>query len=86
MKISKIRINKINSNGEEDKLRGICSFVIDDYICITGVKIMEGSKGLFVAMPSRKTTNGEYKDIVFPVTSEARETIQNAILKDLIKS
>lgn len=86
MKISKIRINKINSNGEEDKLRGICSFVIDDSICITGVKIMEGSKGLFVAMPSRKTTNGEYKDIVFPVTSEARETIQNAILKDLIKS
>lgn len=86
MKISEIRINKINSNGEEDKLRGICSFVIDDSICITGVKIMEGSKGLFVAMPSRRTPNGEYKDIVFPVTSEARETIQNTILKDLIKN
>jgi len=62
------------------KIRNMVSITLDDCLVITGIKVIEGAKGLFVSMPSSKNPKGEYKDICFPITSELREEINVAIL------
>ena len=62
-------------------MKAIASITIDAMMVIHDVKIIEGQNGLFVAMPSRKTQDGEYKDIVHPINSSAREFLQNFILE-----
>lgn len=78
MEITDIRIRKIDGTG---KMKAIVSVTFDDMFVIHDMKIIEGASGLFIAMPSRKTPSGEYKDIAHPINSETREMIQQIILK-----
>jgi len=78
LNITDVRIRKINIEG---KMKAIVSVTIDDAFVIHDVKVVEGQNGLFVAMPSRKTPEGEYRDIAHPITPSAREVIQTAVLQ-----
>ena len=78
MRIPDVRIRKIE---KEDKLKAVVSITIDEEFVIHDIKIIEGEKGMFIAMPSRKTAEGEYKDIAHPIKSSTRELIQNLILQ-----
>jgi len=78
MNITDIRIRKINHEG---KMKAVVSITFDDSFVVHDVKVVEGTNGLFVAMPSRKTPDGEYRDIAHPISTDAREVIQTAVLK-----
>ena len=78
MQITDVRIRKIEKEG---KMKAVVSITIDEEFVIHDIKIIEGEKGMFIAMPSRKTAEGEYKDIAHPITSSTRELIQNLILQ-----
>ena len=71
---------KIQSIRPEGTLRATATVNINDAFAIRGIKLMEGSKGLFVSMPSFKAANGEYKDICFPCTAEARKEFDQAVI------
>ncbi len=77
MNITDIRIRKIN---QDSKMKAIASVTFDNAFVVNDIKIIEGDRGLFIAMPSRKTQNGEFKDIAHPINAEAREFLQNIIL------
>ncbi len=77
MKITDIKVRKMAAEG---KMKAIVSVTLDNMLVIHDIKVIEGQEKMFVAMPSRKNAEGEYKDIVHPITSEMREYIQNAIL------
>ena len=79
MKISDIRIRLIDN--AENKTRAIASFTIEDCFIVHDVRVIEGVKGLFVAMPRRKTTAGDYKDIVHPADTATRNSIEAQILE-----
>lgn len=79
VQITDVRIRKINTEG---KMKAIVSVTFDDQFVVHDIKIIEGQNGLFIAMPSRKTPEGEFKDIAHPINSETRSMIQNAILKE----
>lgn len=83
MKISDIRIRLIKKEG--DKLKAVASMTIDECFVVHDIKIIEGSQGYFVAMPHRKTLDGEYKDICHPLNSETREEIRTLILQEFEK-
>lgn len=78
MKISDIRIRLVQK--EDSKLKGVASMTIDDCFVVHDIKIIEGQEGYFIAMPSRKASDGEYKDIVHPINTETREMIIAVIL------
>ena len=65
---------------KEGKMKAVVSITIDDEFVVHDIKVIEGDKGLFIAMPSRKATDGEYRDIAHPINSETRDRIQNIIL------
>ena len=77
MQITDIRIRKVDKDG---KMKAVVSITIDDAFVVHDIKIIEGEKGLFIAMPSRKASDGEYRDIAHPINSGTRETIQKMIL------
>ena len=77
MQITDVRIRKIEKEG---KMKAVVSITIDEEFVVHDIKIIEGEKGLFIAMPSRRGSEGEYKDIAHPIRSETREQIQNMIL------
>ncbi|MCR5099208.1 MAG: septation regulator SpoVG [Lachnospiraceae bacterium] len=77
MQITDIRIRKTEREG---KLKAVASITIDDEFVVHDIKIIDGDKGMFIAMPSRKTTDGEYKDIAHPIKSTTREEMQRLIL------
>lgn len=77
MEITDIRVRKIASDG---KMKAIVSVTLDNMLVIHDIKVIEGVEKMFVAMPSRKNAEGEYKDIVHPITSQLRENLQTAIL------
>ena len=79
MKITDVRIRRI---AKEGKMKAIVSITLDDEFVVHDIKVIEGEKGLFIAMPSRKTTTGEYKDIAHPINSQTREQIQEMILNE----
>ena len=79
MNITDIRVRKVNLEG---RMKAIVSVTFDDALVIHDVKVVEGDKGLFVAMPSKKMPDGEYKDIAHPISSDAREVIQSAVLRE----
>lgn len=66
-------------------IKGIASVTIDSCVVISEIKIVDGKNGLFIAFPNRKMPNGEYKDIAFPITKEARQQIVDAILAEYNK-
>ena len=78
MEITDIRIRKIDGTG---KMKAIVSVTFDDMFVIHDMKIIEGASGLFIAMPSRKTPSGEYKDIAHPINSATRNSIQSIVLE-----
>lgn len=79
MKITDVRVRKVSAN--EGKLRAVVSITMDDEFVVHDIKVIEGDKGLFIAMPSRKASDGVYRDIAHPISKTAREMIQNRILE-----
>ena len=79
MRISEVRIRKVEK--EDSKLKAVASVTFDDCFVVHDIKIIEGEKGLFIAMPSKKTTDGDYRDIAHPINSETRNLLQNMILE-----
>lgn len=77
MNITDIRMRKIDKEG---KMKAVASITIENEFVVHDIKVIEGEKGLFIAMPSRKASDGEYKDIAHPIRSEIRELLQNMIL------
>ena len=82
MTITDVRIRKIASDG---KMKAIVSVTFDNEFVVHDIKVIEGQNGLFIAMPSRKTPDGEFKDIAHPINTETREQIQKAILDEYEK-
>lgn len=78
MIITDVRVRKI---AKEGKMKAVVSITIDDEFVVHDIKVIEGEKGLFIAMPSRKASDGEYKDIAHPINSSTREKIQKIILE-----
>ena len=77
MKITDVRVRKITKEG---KMKAIVSITIDNEFVVHDIKVIEGEKGLFIAMPSKKATDGEYRDIAHPINSLTRDSIQTMIL------
>ena len=77
MNITDVRVRKITAEG---KMKAIVSITIDDVFVVHDIKVIDGEKGLFIAMPSKKATDGEYRDIAHPINSKTREDLQNLIL------
>ena len=77
MEITSVKVHKVDI--ENSRMRGIASVVIDDAIAIHDIRIIEGKENLFIAMPSRKTPAGEYKDIVHPINQEVRTMFEKTI-------
>lgn len=78
MQITDVRVRKVTKEG---KMRAVVSITIDDEFVVHDIKVIEGEKGLFIAMPSRKASDGEYRDIAHPINSDTRDMIQKLILK-----
>ena len=76
--ITDVKIRTVNA--ENSKLKAVASIIIDDCLAIHDIKIIDGNNGEFIAMPSRKTPNGEFKDITHPINSQTREVMREAIL------
>ena len=77
MEITDVRVRKVDKEG---KMKAVVSITIDNEFVIHDIKVIEGEKGLFIAMPSRKSSDGEYRDIAHPIHSETRSRIQELIL------
>ena len=77
MRITDVRVRKITKEG---KLKAIVSITLDEEFVVHDIKVIEGEKGLFIAMPSRKASDGEYRDIAHPINSSTRDFIQSMIL------
>ena len=77
MNITDVRVRKV---AKEGKMKAVVSITIDDEFVVHDIKVIEGEKGLFIAMPSRKATDGEYRDIAHPINSVTRDRIQKMIL------
>ena len=78
MKITDVRVRKV---AKEGKMKAVVSITIDDEFVVHDIKVIEGEKGLFIAMPSKKTADGEYRDIAHPIKTETRNRIQQMILE-----
>mgnify|MGYP004598465003 FL=1 len=78
MKITNISIRKVNR--EDSRMKGIASVLLDDEFAVHDIRIIEGTKGLFIAMPSRKTSTGGFKDIAHPISQEVRSMFEREIL------
>ncbi len=77
MKITDVRVRKV---AKEGKMKAVVSITIDEEFVVHDIKVIEGEKGLFIAMPSRKASDGEYRDIAHPINSLTRDSIQTMIL------
>ena len=82
MNITDVRIRKISAEG---KMKAIVSVTFENQFVVHDIKVIEGQNGLFIAMPSRKTPDGEFKDIAHPINTETREQIQKSILDEYEK-
>lgn len=82
MQITDVRIRKIS---EDNKMKAIVSVTFDGEFVVHDIKVIEGKNGLFIAMPSRKTPTGEFKDITHPINTDTRQKIQDAILGEYEK-
>lgn len=77
MQITDVRIRKVEKEG---KMKAVVSITIDEEFVVHDIKVIEGEKGLFIAMPSRKAADGEYRDVAHPINSDTRDHIQRLIL------
>lgn len=78
MQITDVRVRRVSKEG---KMKAIASITLDNEFVIHDIKVIEGEKGLFIAMPSRKASDGEYRDIAHPINSDTRARIQSVVLK-----
>lgn len=78
MQVTDVRIRKINNEG---KMKAVVSVTFDNCFVVHDIKIIEGQNGLFIAMPSRKTPEGEFKDIAHPINQEMRDLVQKAVIE-----
>lgn len=78
MNITDVRVRKITKEG---KMKAVVSVTIDDEFVVHDIKVIEGEKGLFIAMPSRKSTDGEYRDIAHPINTATRDNLQKLVLE-----
>ncbi len=78
MQITDVRVRKITAEG---KMKAVVSITLDDEFVVHDIKVIEGEKGLFIAMPSKKANDGEYRDIAHPINSDTRERVQKTILE-----
>ena len=78
MEITNVRVRKITKEG---KMKAVVSVTLDDEFVVHDIKVIEGEKGLFIAMPSKKSTDGEYRDIAHPINSSTREKWQQLVLE-----
>lgn len=78
MEITDVRVRKVSKEG---KMKAIVSVTFDNAFVVHDIKVIEGDKDLFIAMPSRKTVDGEFRDIAHPINSEAREKVQTCVLE-----
>lgn len=83
MQITDIRIRSVEKEG---KMKAVVSITIDDEFVVHDIKIIEGEKGMFIAMPSRKASDGEYRDIAHPINTATRERLQKMILDKYCES
>lgn len=77
MQITDVRVRKITS---QNRMKAVASVTFDDVFVVHDIKVIESDKGLFIAMPSKKTPNGDFKDIAHPINTDTREEIQAAII------
>lgn len=78
MNITDVRVRKISKEG---KMKAVVSVTIDDEFVVHDIKVIEGDKGLFIAMPSRRSSDGEYRDVAHPIHTSTRERLQAVILE-----
>ncbi|MCH5261148.1 MAG: septation regulator SpoVG [Lachnospiraceae bacterium] len=83
MRITDVRVRKMT---QDSKMKAIVSITLDDEFVVHDIKVIEGEKGLFIAMPSKKANDGEYRDIAHPINSETRDKIQSIILESYEKA
>ena len=83
MNITDVRVRKVDKEG---KMKAVVSITIDQEFVIHDIKVIEGDRGLFIAMPSKRTADGDFRDIAHPINSETRENIQKIILESYLKS
>ena len=83
MRITDVRVRKMT---QDSKMKAIVSITIDDEFVVHDIKVIEGEKGLFIAMPSKKANDGEYRDIAHPINSGTRDKIQTIILDSYEKA
>ena len=78
MQITDVRVRKLNRN--DGRKLAIASVTLDNEFVVHDINVIDGDRGLFISMPSRRMPNGEYRDIAHPITAEARQKIQDAVL------
>lgn len=78
MNITDVRVRKISKEG---KMKAVVSVTIDDEFVVHDIKVIEGDKGLFIAIPSRRSSDGEYRDVAHPINTSTRERLQAVILE-----
>ena len=83
MQITDVRIRQVTKEG---KMKAVVSITLDNEFVVHDIKVIDGDKGLFIAMPSRKTGEGEYRDIAHPINSETRDMLQKIILEHYEKA
>ena len=84
MKISDVRIRLIQK--DDSKLKAVASITIDECFVVHDIKVLEGTQGYFISMPSRKTPDGQYKDVAHPLNTETREELNKIVLSEFEKA
>jgi stage V sporulation protein G len=79
MEITDVRLRRVHTDG---RMRAIASITIDDEFVVHDIRVIDGNNGMFVAMPSKRTPDGEFRDIAHPISSGTREKIQTAVLTE----
>ncbi|MBE6160947.1 MAG: septation regulator SpoVG [Firmicutes bacterium] len=83
MEITSVNVHKIEREGK--RIKGLATVVVDDSFAIHDIRIIEGDNGLFIAMPSRKTPTGDYRDIAHPINPDVRKMFEDAIFEEYNK-
>ncbi len=84
MKITSVSVRKVEKEGS--RMKGIASVLLDDAFAVHDIRIIEGDQGLFIAMPSRKTATGGYRDIAHPINPDIRKQFEDAIIEEFEKT
>lgn len=79
MEVTDVRLRRVNTDG---RMKAIASITIDEEFVVHDIRVIDGNNGMFVAMPSKRTPDGEFRDIAHPITSETREKIQTIVLEE----